>query len=473
MPRTPLALGYGQARSKPVNASRLINFYAEVSPQGSPWPFVLYGTPGQTSYLTAGFDTIRAGLEAQGYLYVLSGSVLYRVDSTGTAVACSGDLIPNTGDATLINNGTQVGLLVVPDFFYIVGTTVTKVTDADYPAVGASSVDYIDGYAVLTRNDTTGQFFITGLLDFSTIDALDFATAESNPDGLVRVLVDHREVWLFGAKTVEVWANTGASPFPLERVNGALLERGCIAAKSPAKMDNSVFWLGDDRIVYRANGYSPARISTHAIEEVLREGTVSDAYGLTYSQGGHHFYVLTLPSLNRTFVYDAAAPDPAMAWHERQSGTALTPASWSVRCMFTAFGKTLVGLEAGRIAELDLDTYADLGDPIRSAIVSLPVFPDGKRAIMQDLEVECELGVGLNTGQGSAPTITMRFSDDGGNTWSNQRSASLGATGVRRLRAMWERMGAFRGPRVVELAISDPVKRAVYGARTTIKGLSR
>lgn len=472
--RGPIALGFSQQRSRPVNAARVVNLYAEATPEGSRSKVVLYGTPGQKEWRTIGGDTIRAGIEAQGVAYVLSGSILWKTEADGTTTACSGDLIPPTGAATLINNGTQIGLLVVPDFFVVTGTSVVKNTSAGVPAVGFSSVAYIDGYAILTVNDSSGQFCISALQDFSDIDALDFATAESSPDGLVNVLVDHREIWLFGAKTIEPWTNTGASPFPLERVPGALLERGCAASRSPAKMDNSVFWLGDDRIVYRAEGYQPARISTHAIEEAIRTGTVSDAYGMTYFQGGHHFYVLTFPSLGRTFVYDAAAAGAAgvPVWHERQSGTALTPAVWGVQCIFEAFGKTLVGLQAGKVAELDLDTYSDLGEPIRSAIVSTPFFADGLRAAMKDYEIECEIGVGLSTGQGSDPLVMMRVSDDGGSSWSNEIQATLGRQGVRIVRAMWDRVGTFR-QRSVEISVSDPVKRAFYGMRTTIEGWKR
>lgn len=464
--RTAIATGFAQQRSRPVNASRVVNLYPEIPPEGSRAKLVHYGTPGQKEWHTIGGDTIRAGLEGQGYAYVLSGTILWRVESDGTAIACSGDLIPPTGDATLINNGTQIGLLVVPWLFVITGTAVVRVTATGYPSEGLSSIAYIDGYAVGTRNDDSGQFYISAPLDFSSWDALDFASAESSPDGLLRVLVDHREVWLFGAKTVEVWANTGASPFPFERVPGALLERGCAATRSAAKMDNSVFWVGDDRIVYRAEGYQPARISTHAIEEVLRVGTVSDAYGMTYFQGGHHFYVLTLPSLGRTLCYDAATT----LWHERQSGTLLTHAIWDVQCIFEAFGKTLVGLQVGKVAELDLDTFDDLGMPIRSAIASAPIYADGKRAIMREVEIEVELGVGINSGQGSDPAVMMRYSDDAA-TWSNERQGSLGPKGVRLKQVKWFRLGAFR-QRTVEFSISDPVRRAFYGMNTTIEGLS-
>jgi hypothetical protein len=462
--RKPIAINLSQQRSRPVNAARLVNLYAEQAPEGSKCPVVLYGTPGLKSFATVGDDTIRAGIEGQGYAYVLSGRFVYRVDSTGAATLCTGDAIPPTGNAFMINNGVQIGLLTVPDTFAIVGTAVTRVTAAAYQA--ASSLDYVDGYAIWSVDDTSGEWFISALRDLTTIDALDFASAESNPDGLIRVMADHGEIWLFGTASIEPWANTGASPFPFERVPGARMERGCIAARSPAKMDNSIIWAGDDRIVYRADGYRPVRISNAAVEEILRTGTVSDAIGQVYSQAGHWFYLLTLPSLGRTLCYDAQTT----WWHERQSGTSLTPAPWAANCVFPAFGKTLVGTENGLVYELDLDTYTDAGSAIRRAVASEPIYPDGKRAIMNSIQLELEAGVGLTTGQGSAPVVMMRFSDDAGATWSNERQASIGAKGQRRVRAMWERGGAFR-QRTYEFAISDPVKVALHGLNFDVEGL--
>ncbi|WP_299109807.1 packaged DNA stabilization protein [uncultured Bradyrhizobium sp.] len=469
--RSPIALGDAQQRSKPINPARVLNLYPEPVPQGSRAKVVHYGTPGQVLWTTAGTGTIRAGRDAFGYGYVLSGGSLYRLDSTGAATLCTGDTISPTGPAMMAFNGVQLVVQSDTEAFVVTGTTVTKITDADFP--GCSSLDYIDGYIVYTKPDS-GQWFISDLFNASAYDATDFATAESSPDGLIRVLVDHREVWLFGTNSIEPWTNTGASPFPFERVNGAIIERGCAAALSPAKMDNSVFWLGDDRIVYRAQGYQPTRISTHAIEEILRSGTVDDAFGMTYSQGGHHFYILTLPTMGRTLVFDAAAS--AMlggpAWHERQSGTSTDYAVWNPKCMFSLFGRILVGLTSGQIAELDLDTYTDISAPIRRAITSLPIYPDGDRAIMDSVELECELGVGLTSGQGVAPVVMLRFSDDGGGTYSNERRASIGAKGLRRDRATWERCGIFR-QRTIEFSVSDPVKTAMYGARAMMRKLDR
>lgn len=350
-------------------------------------------------------------------------------------------------------------------------TTVQQVSSVNYPTAGLSSIDYVDGYIVYTvavSEESNRQWGITALFDATSMDALDFATAESTPSDLLRVLVNYEEVWLFSKSGISVWRNTGASPFPFERIPGAVLEKGCAAALSPAKIDSAVFWLGDDKKVYRANGYQPERISTHGIEDELRKASdVSDAYGMTYSQGGHDFYVLTLPTMGRSFVWDQATS----GWHERQSGTSIAAMPWAVRFLASAWGKVYAGIDSGRLCELDLDTYDDAGDPIRRVAVTPPFFNDGSRAIQSLIEIECEPGVGIPEGQGSEPEWMLRFSDDGCATWSNERRAPLGRVGARTRRSRFFRLGAFR-QRAYELSISDPVKVSAYGLKFTGMGLA-
>lgn len=467
MARGPLALGTARGRSRPINPARLLNLYAEPTPENSVSPWVLFGTPGQKTFATAGSADIRCGLFALGYLYVLSGQTVYRIDRGGTATACTGDTPSATGSATMKSNGVQLGLLVNGRLFYIAAATptvVTAVTDAQYPADGASSFDFINGYGAFTKAATDGEWFLSDLYDFSAFDAADFATAESSPDGLLRLLANHNEVWLFGVNTTEVWVLSGAT-FPFDQIPGSLMDRGIAAPLSAALMDNSVFWLGDDRIVYRAEGYTPRRISTFAEEEVLRSGTVDDAEASTHAIGGHHFYVLKLPTLDRTIVYDAATN----LWHERQSGTSVIPGAWDVLCIFTAYGKTLVGLAGGAIRELDLDTYLDGTTQIRRVIGSYPAY-NGRQSILRHMELECERGVGLPTGQGSSPQWMLRMSKDGGMTYGNEKWASIGAVGARRARVMWEQLGRFQNG-AVELSCADPVKIAVYGGNYETEGL--
>ncbi len=385
-------------------------------------------------------------------------TVIIKASDAGIAPNGFGIVITSTGDVTVTPPSSSMSGGAASS------TTVTQVTSSGFPAAGISSIDYVDGYIVFTTAvsaTSNRQWGITALFDATSFDALDFASAESTPSDLLRVLVNYEEVWLFSKTGISVWRDTGASPFPFERIPGAVLEKGCAAALSPAKIDSAVFWLGDDLKVYRANGYQPQRISAHGLEEILRAASdVSDAYGMTYSQGGHDYYVLTLPTLGRTFVYDAAT----QGWHERQSGTSLVPMPWLVRWIAPAFGKIYAGLDSGRLCQLDMDTYADVGSPIRRVAVTPPLFHDGVRSVVTVLEVECELGVGLSAGQGSAPEIMMRMSRDGGATWGNERRAPLGPMGHRKTRAIFRRLGMFREA-MFEFSISDPVKVTGFGLR--------
>jgi len=459
--KIPFATQSYQARSLPLSAQRVVNLFAEAAPQDARSPVVLYGTPGLTLFGTIGTGPIR-GLHVMGTtLYAVSGDQLFSVSSSGT-----GTLLGNlagrartSGPVDMADNGRQ--LVVVNDGRGTVydGTILEAITDPDFPR--ASSVSYVDGYFLFTRRDS-GQWFISNLLEATAYDALDFATAETYPDNLVRVFTDHREVWLFGVKSIEVWSNTGGADFPFQRISGAVLERGCAAAGSVAKMDNSVFWLGDDGIVYRAAGYQPQRVSTHAIEHAI-EGyaTLADALAFTYSQEGHSFYVLTFPDA-ATWVYDAST----QLWHERESrdseGRGL--ARWRVNAYADAYNQHVVGdYQTGQLYTLDLDEPTENGLCIRREAVSAPVAATGQRLKMARLELELETGVGRTTGFGATPQAMIQFSDDGGRTWSTERWATLGRIGQYRRRVRWYRMGQFR-ERYLRLTLADPVKVALIGA---------
>lgn len=466
--KIPFATNSYQARSLPLSAQRVVNLFAEAAPADARSPVVLYGTPGLKLFGTVGAGPIR-GLHVMGTtLYVVSGDHLYSVSSTGTGTDLGkiAGRERTTGPVYMADNGRQL-VAVQTDGKGTVydGTTLTAITDPDFPRV--SSVSYVDGYFLFTRRDS-GQWFISDLLEATAYDALDFATAETYPDPLVRVFVDHREVWLFGTKSTEVWSNNGGADFPFQRISGAILERGCAAPASVAKLDNTLFWLGDDAVIYRAAGYQPQRISTHAIEHAM-EGytTLADGLAFTYAQEGHAFYCLTFPGAGVTWVYDAST----QLWHERESrdGEGRSLGRWRVNGYADAYNQHVVGdYASGRLYTLDLDEATDNGTAIRREAVSVPLAADGARLSMARLELEFETGVGKTTGQGSAPQAMLQFSDDGGRTWSNERWATLGAIGAYRRRVRWYRLGQFR-ERYLRLTIADPVKVALIGATTQME----
>lgn len=457
--KIPFASQSYRSESLPLSAQRCVNLFPEIQPPGAKVPLALFGTPGLKLHANVGTGPVRGMLRmdcgcapGSGDLYIVSGNSLYRLSSNGDVLNMGG--IPGVGFVQMSTNGTQIAILAGTgenDLYIATRTTLTQVTDADYP--GASSVTFLDGFFVFTEPDS-GRFFISGSYDGTTFDALEFATAEGDPDNLVGCIVDHRELWLFGDKTTEVWYNSGATDFPFERVSGAYIERGTIALRSIVKLDNSVIWVGDDRVVYRADGYTPRRISTHAIENVLSEYRgLGDLIAFAYTQNGHAFYVLKKPD-EFTFVYDVATD----FWHERESHDRV---DYRVSTFETAFNHLLVGDDRnGNIYELDLHFYTENGETFVSRAAGPPLWAEGETAIANTLIIGFEPGVGLTTGQGSDPKAMLRWSDDGGKTWSNEKWRSIGPKGHYKRRAKWDRMGQFR-MRVYEVAISDPIKRVI------------
>jgi hypothetical protein len=378
--------------------------------------------------------------------------------------------VTGTGPVSIADNGTQLFFACNPDsYIYNEVTNVfQQITDPDFP--GAVTVGYLDGYFVFNEPNSQ-KVWVTSLLDGLSVDPLDFASTEGAPDGLVAINVDHREAWMFGTDSIEVWYDAGLADFPLTRIQGAFNEIGCVAAFSVAKLDNGLFWLGTDArgqgIVYRANGYTGQRVSTHAIEYAIAQyRDISDAVAYTYQQEGHAFYVLTFPTGNATWVYDVAT----QAWHERAGWDNGSFTRHRSNCQCNFIGNTIVGdFENGNIYKMNLNVYADNGG-VQKWLRSWRALPSGqnnlKRTAHHSLQLDCESGTGLATGQGDDPQVMLRWSDDGGHTWSSEHWSPMGKIGAYYQRVFWRRLGMTLKlrDRVYEVSGTDPVKVAIMGA---------
>lgn len=462
------------ARSINAADNRLVNLFPEITPDAGKTRGFLNRCPGLTLLATVGIGPIRGMWTYGSFAYVVSGNTLYQVNSLYAATALG--TVSGDGPVSMSDNGTQLFVAANgPSYIYNASTgAFAQISDVDFP--GAKTVGYIDGYFVF--NEPTGQkVWVTSLLDGTSIDPLDFASAEGSPDGLVSLIVDHREVWMFGTNSVEVWYDSGAADFPLSRVQGAYNEIGCAAAYSVAKLDNGLFWLGSDArgggIVYRANGYTGVRVSTHAIEYAISQyATISDAIGYTYQQEGHAFYVLSFPSAGKTWVYDVST----QAWHERASFASGELTRHRSNCQVFFNNEVIVGdYENGKIYAFDLDAYSDNGD-VQKWIRSWRALPTEqnnlKLTAQHSLQIDIEAGVGLVSGQGSDPQVMLRWSDDGGHTWSNEHWVGVGKIGEYYKRAFFRRLGMTQKlrDRVYELSMTDPVKTAIMGAELHISG---
>lgn len=403
---------------------------------------------------------------ANGRFFAVSGSKLYEVDSSASGTEL-GALDSSDGIVTMAENNTQLAICDGSKLYILTYSTndFQKITLSSFPtSVGV--VTFIDGYFVVNENGT-GRFYISGINDgLSSWDALDFATAESSPDNLVSVVNAVGQMFLFGSETTEVWTNTGDSLFPFRRISGAKMQTGILSPFTAVEIDNSVIWLGRDKlgqgIVYRAQGFTPIRISTTPIEILISHATdPANMRSYVYQEEGNTFYVLTGGGLATTLVYDLLTQE----WHERaylnSSGNYETDLAC---CHAFAFRKHLVGdRRNGKIYEQSLDFYTDDGDLVSRKRIYTHLSDSGKRIRYNSLDIGFEAGVGLQTGQGSNPLATLRLSKDGARTWSDAYTATIGAVGQYQQKIEFRRLGITE-QMTFEIEITDPVKVAIIGS---------
>lgn len=461
-----------------VDCQKCVNLFPEINALGTGKERevgALVPTPGLRLLLTIADSPIRGFWSASnGEFYVVGGQKLYFISSSWIATEL-GTLNTDSGFVSMADNGTHLVIVDGTDgYSWNMSTdSFAEISDPDFQP--ADQVTFIDGYFVFNKSGTA-QFFISGLNDI-TFDALDTATAEGSPDALVGTMASNQNVFLFGSKSIEVYYNSGDPDFPFSRIQGAVIDFGCAAPFSVAKLVGSLYFLGGDStgsgIVYRMNGFQPQRISTSAIEAVIRELTtdqIAEARGFTYQQGGHLFYCLNIPGLESTWVYDATTE----FWHERTYLNLWSFERHRADCHALAYGENVVGdYENGNIYALDPDTYTDNGTAI-ARIRAAPHFSKGLKLIRHNMfQLDMETGVGTSgTGQGVNPKVMLRWSDDGGHSWSNEYLADIGKIGNRLTRVNFRRLGMSRD-RVYEVKITDPVKVVLIGAEIDVEeGLS-
>lgn len=462
--RVALTGGAYAARSLIANAQRCVNLYPEPNPQDAAAPATHYPTPGLTllSWPPAAGGGRGIYRATNGYLFVVLANTVYFIDSAWNWNAL-GTLSTTGGPVSMVDNGTSLFIVdgsAIGFTVNLASLVMAQCTDTGF--YGADRVDYVDGYFVFNQPGTQ-HFYISRYNDV-TFDPLDIASKNTYPDNLVAHAVMHREIWLFGDLTTEVWFNSGASDFTFQRMPGVFIEHGCAAKASVAKIDLALFWLSKDLqgqgIVFAGRNYGAERVSTYALEaEFATYARIDDAVGFSYLQGGHAFYVLTFPTANKTWCFDTTTQQ----WHQRAY---LNAGNLDRHRMIAhaAYGGQNVVLDwqNGNVYALDPNAYTDNGDPIRR-VRSFPHLggSDGNRLMFRQFIADMEVGAGMP--DGSAPEIALRWSNDRGASWGMPVTADLGAIGKYATSIQWQRLGYARD-RVFELSWSAPVRTALNGA---------
>lgn len=449
-----------QGKSSTVSSQRHLNMYAEMTPEGEKSQVSFYGTPGLNLFTSFGDTPVRGMMTVGSFIYIVHRGVFWEVNNAGVKTN-RGTLNTTSGRVFFANNGTQIAFVDGVNYYvYVIATTTLSVVTTNL--IGTPiDITFQDGYGLLAYAD--GRFQKTSAYAFQTLNALEYATAESNPDGLVRIIADHGEVVLAGDQTVEFWQNNGALDFPYSNQRGTTLEFGLAAANTLVKYNDSLCGLFKNKMgqvqVMVMRGHALDKVSTPELDYLINNyAAVSDATAYSYLLGGHPMYQVNFPTAGKSWLFDATTN----MWTALESG--LSGGRHRGEILVDYLNKPRVSdYSNGDVYTLNADTYTDNGSPIPREIVTRHVSGAGNRLFISSLQIDFETGVGLISGQGSTPQAMLQISKDNGHTWGNEIWTSIGAIGTYLTRAIWRRLGAARDW-TFKIRVTDPVKVVMTSA---------
>ena len=447
-----------------IDCQRTVNLYPQVVESGNtPQVSALIPTPGLIKKYEFATSSIRGMYALTDRLLVVAGGKLHQINKTGTTSEI-GD-IAGVNRVIFADNSLHVMIVASKTYKYtIANNTLSEITSDEF--FGATDVTVLDSRFVWTV-PKSGKIQWSGLLN-TTTTALNYATAETKSDNLVRTVTSSGQLWLIGEKTTEIWSSTGDANMPFQRMSGAFLPVGCIARDSVCQFGTSLVWLSQTDAgcgqIIMTNGYQAQRISNHAIEnEIASYSRIDDAYSFAYQEHGHSFLLMTFQTAKKTWCFDLTTN----MWHERSYHNPETSNHEHHRASSYSFfmNMHLVGDRLnGKVYQLTPDSQTDDGAAILRERITPVINPHASRLIFDELELIAQVGQESDID----PQVILDWSDDRGKTWSLSRQQSLGKIGQYANRVIFRRLGQSFG-RVFRIRMSDPVRLVITGAKARIR----
>lgn len=468
--------GYGvTGKSQLVTSQRRVNVLYEIKTDGDKQKIVIYGTPGTNIFadISIANGPVRGmhNFISLSLMFVIVGNILYEVNNAGNFTN-RGSITPGSNFVAMEDNSKQ---LIIVDgtqgwIYTPATTTLAKITDPNFNQ-SATSVCFDSGYFFVDNNPAnTGQFNKSASYDGTTWSSTDFGIFSSSSNQLIRVYSFGGLIILFGSLNLEFWQNVGGSGFPYTYYKGAASPYGLAARWSVAPVENTIVFLGQNQqgqvSIFMLQGFEPVRISNQDIDSILATFTVvSDAVAMGYVSDGHIVYQITFPNAKRSFIYDNTSNE----WGEVQTGVGET--GRHLANLGIGFNGEFYCGDAtiGKIYQFSTKTYTDNGATIPRVLQTRHIFQDNNIIGIDELVLDMETGVGLQSGQGSNPQIMLQVSKDNGRTWGNERWVSFGKVGqYRDHRAVWRRFGSGRDF-VFRFVMTDPVKFTVVDGSIQVR----
>lgn len=397
-----------------------------------------------------------------GALFVAAGSQLYQVSSAWAATAL-GPIQGATGTVLFDNSGANLVLLAGGSLYKYDGTSLTTNTDSNFPLNAATLASLAD--RILSSQEGSDTFDWSAVGDPLTWPATGFAASARLPDPIINQIVVGGDKFDFGANSIQPWRAMGGDDSEAFDVSGSVvIDKGLIGRDAFFKLDSSIMWIGDDRVVYQLNGYAPQRISNRDVEIALASLTDDQAasvQGFSYLQGSHLIGVFRLPT-GRSFALDTMNG----LWSERTTwGQDLYQTNYYANCQ----GKHVVASDQSDVIYTwETDTYDD-GGLIHERVMMLHV-PVSARTIISSICLDMKVIGQPLSGQGSSPQAMVTFYTDGGSRDSIEsrgveRMVELGSRGSFARRPMIHRLGMVNAADgfLMKIRITDPINFALSG----------
>lgn len=447
---------------------RAVNLYLVGIEVPDKAPFMLDSAPGKVLLSQPFVAEVRCQIEVKGRWFQVIGGNVVEMYSNGTS-ALRGTITTTTGVVSMAYGLFQLVIVDGSTAGYVLdlGTNVLAAI-VDPAFYGSVRVRYLNGRFLFIRPNTQ-QFYWSAIDDATTYDPLDFASAESSPDNLISIEISHDEAWLFGPLSIEVWTGATSGDSAFVKNPSASIENGSVSPFAIVKADNTIYWIGRDQngaaVVYRAQGYTPGRVSNHAIEQALQQSPgLGQATAYSYQEAGLTFVAFNSVDLTATWFYEVSTSQ----WHERCDVDPVTGAYVPDRGLNHCFidNKHFVGSLNGKTYELSKTAYTVAGDPlVRERVTPHFALPSRLMQFFSAFWFDCTTG---EAGQSVATYVELSYSNDSGATYSNPKVRSIGLVGERIARILWLLLGQSRD-RIWKIKFSGNAPFAIVdgGAEST------
>lgn len=396
------------------------------------------------------------------FVVVTSDRKVYTVEQDGTMLDVTGDLLDGFLRPTFVDNGTSLIICggATPLRWDGVGTQTETLGGS--PPDGTHIV-YLDGFLILNNTGTKIVRF-ADLDDVEGWDVNNFFTCNAHPDILQGLAVSQRELWAIGEKSTEVWQNLGGFPVPFERA--FVFNYGTIAPYSILSVDNSVFFMDQDRRIRQFSGREQVRLSEPIEEDLSKYEFVSDCISQWFAYNGSIHIVFIFPTEKKCWSIDLKNGQWTQ-WTGYNNGY-VRP---RINCLFYHEGtqQTLIGdFSTNRIWQFSSTNKTDAGGIFlrqrtfceRDSGTSIK-----KQANLLRLHMRRDVA---NDYEGqdpdTNPTVEIRWKDDD-KGWSQYRRVPLGNIGNKKNYVEIRRLGIYRS-RTYDIRMTDPAELNITSIET-------